>query len=606
MELYGFLDLDTRDWVDGLFSNIFREINRPIEKEERRYVCFDGDVDALWIENMNSVMDDNKLLTLANGERIRLENYCALLFEVGNLAFASPATVSRAGMVYVDPKNLGYEPYWNKWLSNRPENEREFLTELYEKFIPPAIAFITEGLDGSQQGIPLKTVIHQTNLNLITQFCQVFKAMFPLDDGQIYNPENIECGFVQCLYSSLGATLLEDGRILFDDFIKKTLGMMQVEDTIENPATSNQCPTSRPTLYEYFFDQTKLIWMAWEWLVPKYIHDRNVKFSEILVPTVDTLRIEWVLNLMNEIKRPVLLVGETGTSKTAIISSYLRKLNPDVYIILNINFSSRTSSMDVQRIIETAVEKRTKDTYGPPIGKKLAAFIDDMNMPIVDEYGTQQPIALLKHLFENGGMYDRGKDLNWKKFKDIGFFAGMGCAGGGRNEVDPRFISMFSVYNLLFPQDGTLTHIYSSILKGHLSIFTEDLLPIADNLIKMTLNLFKIIIVELPPTPTKFHYIFNLKDLSRIYSGMLLTHPNFFKEPKQLVRVWRNEFTRVICDRLISQEDISFMKESISKEIVNMYPRPPKLDLSMPTLSVVENEEGEEEDRMDEDVPEVS
>jgi len=76
---------------------------------------------------MNSVMDDNKLLTLANGERIRLESYCALLFEVGNLAYASPATVSRAGMVYVDPKNLGFASYWQRWVLERPENEREQL-----------------------------------------------------------------------------------------------------------------------------------------------------------------------------------------------------------------------------------------------------------------------------------------------------------------------------------------------------------------------------------------------------------------------------------------------------------------------------------------------
>lgn len=54
-------------------------------------------------------------------------------------------------------------------------------------------------------------------------------------------------------------------------------------------------------------------------------------------------------------------------------------------IILNINFSSRTSSLDVQRTLEAAVEKRTKDTYGPPMGKKIACFIDDMNMPQVDE-----------------------------------------------------------------------------------------------------------------------------------------------------------------------------------------------------------------------------
>lgn len=82
IELYGILDPITRDWTDGLLSNIFREINKPTEKNERKYILFDGDVDALWVENMNSVMDDNKLLTLANGERIRLQKHCALLVEV--------------------------------------------------------------------------------------------------------------------------------------------------------------------------------------------------------------------------------------------------------------------------------------------------------------------------------------------------------------------------------------------------------------------------------------------------------------------------------------------------------------------------------------------
>jgi dynein heavy chain len=82
VELYGTLDPVTRDWTDGLLSCIFREINKPTEKNERKYIVFDSDVDALWVENMNSVMDDNKLLTLANGERIRLQKHCALLFEV--------------------------------------------------------------------------------------------------------------------------------------------------------------------------------------------------------------------------------------------------------------------------------------------------------------------------------------------------------------------------------------------------------------------------------------------------------------------------------------------------------------------------------------------
>lgn len=75
--------------------------------------------------------------------------------------------------------------------------------------------------------------------------------------------------------------------------------------------------------------------------------------------------------------------------------------------------------MDVQKNIEAVVEKRTRETYGPPPGKKLLLFIDDMNMPLVDTYGTQQPIALLKFLFEKGGFYDRGKDLSLMYMKDM-------------------------------------------------------------------------------------------------------------------------------------------------------------------------------------------
>jgi hypothetical protein len=112
-ELYGKLDADTRDWSDGLLSHTFREVNKPLPEgqNERHYIVFDGDVDAVWVENMNSVMDDNKLLTLPNGERIRLQDHCKLLFEVFDLQYASPATISRCGMVYVDSKNLGYNPY---------------------------------------------------------------------------------------------------------------------------------------------------------------------------------------------------------------------------------------------------------------------------------------------------------------------------------------------------------------------------------------------------------------------------------------------------------------------------------------------------------------
>lgn len=88
----------------------------------------------------------------------------------------------------------------------------------------------------------------------------------------------------------------------------------------------------------------------------------------------------------------------------------------------------------------------------------------------MDDYGTQQPIALLKLLLDRGGMYDRGKELNCKLLKDLGFIAAMGKAGGGRNEVDQRFVSLFSVFNIPFPEEESLQLIYASILRGHTKV----------------------------------------------------------------------------------------------------------------------------------------
>lgn len=93
-ELYGEYNLATMEWKDGLIGNIIRAQVADQTNDEKWTVC-DGPVDALWIENMNSVLDDNKLLCLANAERIKFNPTMRMIFEVGDLAAASPATVSR-------------------------------------------------------------------------------------------------------------------------------------------------------------------------------------------------------------------------------------------------------------------------------------------------------------------------------------------------------------------------------------------------------------------------------------------------------------------------------------------------------------------------------
>ncbi|NXF29028.1 DYH10 protein, partial [Nyctibius bracteatus] len=563
-ELYGILDPNTRDWTDGVLSNIFRDINRPTDKKERRYILFDGDVDALWVENMNSVMDDNKLLTLANGERIRLQLHCALLFEVGDLQYASPATVSRCGMVFVDPKNLKYEPYWQKWVQERGnQQERIELNRLFQKYVPYLIDMIVEGIVDGKHGERLKTIVPQTDLNMVVQLTVMLEALLVVQPD---DPGVLECFFLEALYSSLGASLLDAGRIKFDESVKRISCMSTVHgDNIL--ASPGELPGQLPTLYDFHFDGVQKKWVPWMKLVPEYIHKPQVKFLDILVPTVDTTRTTWLLEQMVKIKRPVVLVGESGTSKTATTQNFLNNLNKDLNVLLVINFSSRTTSMDIQRNLETNVEKRTKDTYGPSMGKRLIVFMDDMNMPKVDEYGTQQPIALMKLLIEKGFMYDRGKEMNCKLLRDLGFIAAMGKAGGGRNEVDPRFISLFTVFNIPFPSEQSLNLIYASILKGHTMMFNESISAISDKITVCTLELYKMIIRDLPPTPSKFHYIFNLRDLSRVYNGLTLTSPERFQTVTQMVRVWRNECLRVFHDRLINEADKALVQGHIKSLI---------------------------------------
>ena len=101
-ELYGYVNMVTREWKDGLLSMTMRDLGNMPDKNPK-WIMLDGDLDANWIESMNSVMDDNKILTLPSNERITLFPHMRLIFEIRDLKHAMPAKAPATIGVLLSP-----------------------------------------------------------------------------------------------------------------------------------------------------------------------------------------------------------------------------------------------------------------------------------------------------------------------------------------------------------------------------------------------------------------------------------------------------------------------------------------------------------------------
>jgi len=288
------------------------------------------------------------------------------------------------------------------------------------------------------------------------------------------------------------------------------------------------------------------------------------------VPTVDTVRYNYLVSNLIKQKKAVLLVGPVGTGKTSVAQTALNELDPVEYSSLVINISAQTSSNIIQEIIEARVEKRTKGVYVPIGGKKMITFIDDFNMPAKDQYGSQAPLELIRLWLDWGFWYDRKKQTT-KNIKDVILTAGMGPPGGGRTVISKRLQSRFNLINMTFPSESEINRIFGSMINQKLAEFDDEFKSLGDMMTKATIQVYESVIVKFLPTPTKIHYLFNLRDISKVFQGLLRCDKKIITTRPAFIRLWIHECFRVFSDRLIDDKDRESFIHILSENLGSIF-----------------------------------
>uniref|UniRef100_A0A146KZ76 Dynein heavy chain, cytoplasmic n=1 Tax=Lygus hesperus TaxID=30085 RepID=A0A146KZ76_LYGHE len=598
--LYGVLDPNTREWTDGLFTHILRKIIDNVRGEinKRQWIIFDGDVDPEWVENLNSVLDDNKLLTLPNGERLSLPPNVRVMFEVQDLKYATLATVSRCGMVWFSEDVLSTEMIFENYLLRLRNIPLEETDDDSLGFAPKKMqGEKEEGVSPSMQvqndvanllqsyfspdGLVVKCLEyamkqeHIMDLTRLRALGSLFSMMnhcvrqvieynqshhdFPLP------PDGLDRYIPKALVYSLLWSFAGDAKLK----VRSDLG-----DFIRSVTTVN-LPAANPNMpiidYEVNVNGE---WVPWSAKVPQIeVEIHKVAAPDIVVPTLDTVRHESLLYTWLAEHRPLVLCGPPGSGKTMTLFSALRAL-PDMEVV-GLNFSSATTPELLLKTFDHYCEYRKTPNgvvLAPvQLGKWLVLFCDEINLPDMDSYGTQRVISFLRQLVEQKGFY-RTSDQAWVNLERIQFVGACNPpTDPGRKPLSHRFLRHVPVIYVDYPGETSLKQIYGTFSRAMLRLvpalrgFAE---PLTNAMVEFYLSSQERFTQDMQP-----HYVYSPREMTRWVRGICEAMRPLDSLPVEgLVRLWAHEALRLFQDRLVEESERQWTNENIDKVALKHFP----------------------------------
>ncbi|KAG4054485.1 Cytoplasmic dynein 2 heavy chain 1 [Phytophthora cactorum] len=528
--LLGHMDLDTREWEDGVLTAAARQVVKEPENVRSWIIC-DGDVDPEWIESLNSVLDDNHLLTLPNGERINFGPNVNFVFETHDLRFASPATISRMGMIFLSDEDMAIERLVSKWLLTLPptdpstSNTRDALKQWIDELF-------TRGLEELHK---YEAIVATTTVGTIMNGLSHVATATTRSE------------FVCAMIRGLGANLAMGSRASF----AKSLFMMANErpPDVNNPL---DCYCQGSTFYTY--ETKRDTYGAMDGKMDR--KDLVVNGTDAVVPTVSVQRGLKLIEPWVDKMEPFILVGPEGSGKNMLIRQAFKNLKSVTVSVLHCN-AQTTADHVIHKIAQccSLFSTPTGRVYRPRDAERLVLYLKDINLPKPDQYDTCMLIAFLQQLITFNGFYDQ--HLEFLGVEKIQLVASMNAATTvGRHPLSTRFTAIVKVAYMDYPSTEELSVVYSTFLEGVFDSSNTPNLPATWRDSSNRDRLAKSMVEVYDTVKTKFsvdeqrHYLFTPRDLTKWVFALV----RYDLEHEDVLDALAHEARRLFRDRLVDNE----------------------------------------------------
>jgi dynein heavy chain len=620
--LFGKFSEDNSDWEDGLASSLIRKFALDNTRREK-WMMFDGPVESSWVENLNTALDDNRMLCLNSGETIKITDQMHIFFEVDSLESASLATISRCGMVYFDPILINPSRIFRRYTKAKmPFALRDYSSKL-EQFFDWIVLPSLEIVKQCELLFPVsENWLVSSFIKLLDSLLLSFKSQ-PFFNEMDQNPSEEEGsgsrggpGAHFSLYSATALLQLEshfffavvwtfgsvlarqEDREAFDQFLRDRNGLVDTSDdipsiqSIRKALGTQRLPTPfkgyfklskdvipRPhftlplrrkiKVFDMIYSKDKKSWISWEESPIEHLSTRGAKDDKvttapefIIVPTMDIIKYSFFLERFSEGRHSVLLIGPTGTSKSILLKQFMRrKLHSNDVFPLLVHVTANTRPDQLQKRVESKLERQRKGVLVPSLGRSLLVITEDINMAGQDAHGSQPPLELIRQWFDYKGWYDL-QYSDYRQLENVYFFAAMTPQVGSARNISLRILRHFACMNLSPPSDKTLQDIFEVIFEEICSSYNERASRgMEERVVKATLELYRKVQETFKPTPKHIHYSYNIRDVSQLFKGMAICYPKAVRRKEILIRLWYHEALRTFADRLVDVNDhVMFLK----------------------------------------------